>query len=115
MSVDAEVGEMTAPSSAKPLIIMTDTSQLRAVGEVDEFDALNVVIGQACAIKSDAAEGVLAEGKVIEIESLMNPKQLFGQWAGERTDTYSRRIWIELTGAADLPVGLPVEIYIETE
>ncbi|WP_372725885.1 HlyD family secretion protein [Novipirellula sp.] len=115
LSVDAEVGEMTAPTSAKPLIIMTDTSQLRAVAEVDEYDALNVVIGQVCAIKSDAAEGILAKGKVVEIESLMNPKQMFGQWAGERTDTSSRRVWINLEDTVDLPVGLPVEIYIETE
>ncbi|EMI16541.1 secretion protein HlyD family protein [Rhodopirellula maiorica SM1] len=115
LSVDAEVGEMTAPTSAKPLIIMSDTSQLRAVAEVDEYDALNVVVGQVCAIKSDAAEGILAKGEVVEIEPLMNPKQMFGQWAGERTDTYSRRVWINLDDAVDLPVGLPVEIYIETK
>ncbi len=114
LAVEAEPGELTAPDSPRPLIIMSDTSQLRTVAEVDEFDALKVRVGQSCHITSDGAEGILGRGEIVEIEPQMNPKRLFGQWAGERSDTYSRRVWIELHHTEiPLPVGLPVDVFIE--
>lgn len=114
LAIEAEVGELTGPESTQPLIIMSDTSRLRTVAEIDEYDALKLQLGQVCEITSDGTSGVLAIGKVSEIEPQMNPKKLFGQWAGERTDTYSRRVWIELEQSAiEIPVGLPVDVYIE--
>ncbi len=79
---------------------------------MDEYDALRVQIGQQCEITSDAATGVIARGRVTEIEPQMNPKRMFGQWAGERSDTFSRRVWIDLERCDDLPIGLPVDVYI---
>lgn len=115
LALEAEVGELTFPDSPQPLIIMSDTTQLRAVAEVDEFDALRVELGQTCQITSDAAAGVIACGRIVEIEPQMHAKQLFGQWAGERSDTYSRRVWIELQEQIDLPIGLPVDVFIEAK
>jgi multidrug resistance efflux pump len=115
LALEAEVGELTFPDGPQPLIIMSDTRQLRAVAEVDEFDALKVELGQTCQIASDADAGVIARGKIVEIEPQMHAKRLFGQWAGERSDTYSRRVWIELQEHDDLPVGLPVDVFIEAK
>jgi multidrug resistance efflux pump len=110
--VEAEVGEQTGPDSPEPLIIMADTTQLRVVAEVDEYDAMKVRLGQPCEIRADATEGLLASGHIAEIEPRMKPKQLFGQWAGERTDTSTIRVWINLIEIQDLPIGLPVEVLI---
>jgi multidrug resistance efflux pump len=117
LALEARIGELTSPDSSEPLVVLSDTSNLRAVAEVDEYDALRVRLGQVCEIRSDAADGVIARGKVVEIEPQMNPKRMFGQWAGERTDTFSRRVWIELesSGDNDLPIGLPVDVYIHAE
>ncbi|MCG8651008.1 MAG: efflux RND transporter periplasmic adaptor subunit, partial [Pirellulales bacterium] len=90
-----------------------DTRQLKTVAEIDEYDALTIQLGQSCQITSDGTEGILARGKIVEIEPQMNPKRLFGQWAGERSDTHTRRVWIELEGEVDLPIGLPVDVFIE--
>ena len=113
LAIEAEVGELTYPDSPEPLIILSDTRQLRAVAEVDEFDAMRVQLGQVCHIESDGTVGILARGHIVEIEPQMHPKQLYGQWAGERTDTFSRRVWIKLEEQIDLPVGLPVDVFIE--
>lgn len=114
LSVEAEIGELTGPDHQQPLIIMSDTSRLRTVAEIDEYDALKMKVGQKCHITSDGRPGILAVGIVGEIEPQMNPKKLFGQWAGERTDTYSRRVWIDLEMTEfELPIGLPVDVFIE--
>jgi multidrug resistance efflux pump len=110
LSVDAEVGELTGPESPEPLIVMANTSQLRVVAEIDEFDSLRVRVGQVCRITSDASSGLLAHGRVSTIEPRMKPKRLFGQWAGERTDISVMRIWIDLVNHGALPIGLPVEV-----
>lgn len=115
LDIEGEVGELTGPDSTQPVIIMSDTSRLRCVAEVDEYDALRVTLGLSCEITSDGTEGVLARGTVVEIEPQMRPKQMFGQWAGERSDVYSRRVWIDLSESVDLPVGLPVDVYIEVK
>ncbi|MDG2222004.1 MAG: efflux RND transporter periplasmic adaptor subunit [Rubripirellula sp.] len=115
LDIEGEVGELTGPDSEQPVIVMSDTSKLRCVAEVDEYDALKVTLGLSCEITSDGTEGVLARGTVAEIEPQMRPKQMFGQWAGERSDVYSRRVWIDLTESIDLPVGLPVDVYIEVK
>lgn len=115
LEMEAKMGELTGPDSQEPLVIVADTTQMRAVAEVDEYDALKVRIGQPCEITSDAATGVIARGRVAEIEPQMNPKRMFGQWAGERSDTFSRRVWIDLQPCDELPVGLPVDVYIKTQ
>lgn len=114
LAVNAEPGELTGPSAARPVFVMADTKQLRAVVEVDEFDALQIQLNQPCEITADAFDGTLARGRVIEIAPQMLPKRLFGQWAGERQDTYARRVWIALESNLDLPVGLPIDASILT-
>lgn len=113
LAVEVEVGELTGPDSEQPVIIMANTSRLRCVADVDEYDVLKIQVGQQCEVSSDGTEGVLARGKIIEIEPRMHPKRMFGQWAGERSDVYSRRVWIDLTESLDLPIGLPVDVHIE--
>lgn len=115
LSIEGEIGELTGPDSSSPLVILADTTQLRAMAEVDEYDALRIELGQRAYITADSAEGVLAEGVIVEIDPLMNPKQTFGQWAGERQDAYTRPVWILLEDVKDLPVGLPVDVYIHND
>ncbi len=113
LALEAKVGELTGPTSEQPLLLMSDTSRLRVVAEVDEYDALRIRTGQTCQITADSSEGLLARGKIVEVEPHMRPKRMFGQWAGERNDTYARRVRIELENRDDLPVGLPVDVAIE--
>jgi len=112
LAVDAKLGELTGPEDDRPLIVLADTSTQRAVAEVDEFDVLSVQIGQKCQISADAAPGVIARGMIVEIEPRMQPKQRFAHRVGERNDTFSRRVWIDLDAKIELPIGLPVNVSI---
>lgn len=112
LRVEAEVGELTGPDQQLPLVVLADTRALRVVAEVDEFDALSVKLGQPVAISTDSVSGVMAKGRVSEIEPQMLRKQLFSDRPGERSDSFSRRIWAALDGDVNLPVGLPVDVTI---
>ena len=115
LAIEAELGELTGPDVVEPLVIMADTRNLRALAEIDEYDALQVRVGQQAEITADGADGVIARGSIVEIEPQMNRKRVFGQWAGERTDTHTRRVWIGLTTEQDLPIGLPVDVYVDVD
>ena len=115
LDINVQPGELVGPTSIEPLIVMADNRQLHAVVEIDEFDALKVASGQRCEITSDAKEGIIAEGIVIEVEPQMDRKRMMGQWPGERNDTFARVIRIALEPSTeDLPVGLPIEVSIKT-
>ena len=115
LEVNAHVGELNGPQSELPLLVIVESGPPRVVAEVDEFDALNVRIGQRCEITCDAQESVLAHGKIVEVEPSMSPKRMFRQRTGERTDAFSRKVWIELAGSVELPIGLPIEVAIQVE
>lgn len=113
LKVNARLGELPKGPAGSPLVIMCDMSRPRALLEVDEYDALRIAIGQPCELTTDGMDGVIARGTITEIEARMAPKQIFGQWAGERNDTFSRRAWVDLdSDSQPLPLGLPVRANI---
>lgn len=113
LAVHAKVGELAALNDDQALIVLADTRQKRVVAEVDEFDVLNIQLGQRCEISADAAPGVHVHGTIVEIEPRMNPKRIYAHRSGERVDTVSRRVWIDLDAQTELPIGLPVEVSIQ--
>ena len=116
LRVNCEVGELAQPDQMEPLIVLADSRQLRAVVEVDEFDALQVELGQPAIISLDYMDGVLARGTVVEIEPQMSRKRLYTDRLGENLDSFSRRVWIALVTPVDeIPIGLPVSVLIAVE
>ncbi|MCD0461818.1 HlyD family secretion protein [Roseiconus lacunae] len=115
LDIDVRVGEWISPENPAPALQIVDASQLRVVADVDERDALIVSEGKTCRITVDALPGKYFEGIVSEIEPRMEPKKIYGGWAGERNDTHSRRVWIDLANDVALPIGIPVEVMIERE
>ncbi|TWU54512.1 putative efflux system component YknX [Rubripirellula tenax] len=116
LKIDARVGELPVETIVEPLIIMCNTQRQRVLAEVDEFDALRVMVGQPCELLAECFEGVIARGTVTEVEPRMDRKKRFGQWAGERLDSFSRRIWVDLDSDSPMmPVGLPVRTIIQID
>ncbi|MFG0255406.1 MAG: HlyD family secretion protein [Rhodopirellula sp. JB053] len=116
LEINGQIGELVGAPNSPPLIVMCNDKNQRVIVDIDEFDALKVACGQSCEVSSDSAEGVIAIGKIAEIEPWMQPKQIYGQWAGERNDTFSRRVWVDLEpDSTHLPVGLPVQVRIHIE
>jgi ABC exporter DevB family membrane fusion protein len=114
LRINAELGEVTRPEDLEPLVIMSDIRQLHAVAEIDEFDALQMCVGQKASIKVDSIKGSLAQGTVVRIEPIMSQKQLNLSRPGAKVDSLSRRVWVALEAPGDLPIGLPVDVQVET-
>ncbi|MCS7470832.1 efflux RND transporter periplasmic adaptor subunit [Stieleria sp. ICT_E10.1] len=112
LAVDVNPGEWISPEMPQAALVLSNTERLRVVADVDERDALTVRPGQSCEISMDASPGQFFQGVVAEIEPRMEPKKIYGGWAGERNETHTRRVWIDLTTEVTLPIGLPVEVMI---
>ncbi|QEF99682.1 Inner membrane protein YiaV precursor [Stieleria maiorica] len=112
LAVEINPGEWISPEMPDAALELSNTERLRVVADVDERDALTVTLGQTCEVTADALPGQHFSGVVVEIEPRMEPKKIYGGWAGERNETHTRRVWIDLRTDVTLPVGLPVEVMI---
>lgn len=112
LDVAINPGEWISPEMPGPAIELVGTERLRVAADVDERDALQLKPGLHCQITADAMPGKFLNGRVSEIEPRMEPKKIYGGWAGERTETHARRVWIVLESDTQLPIGLPVEVKI---
>lgn len=112
LRVNCEEGELTGPELSQPLMLLSDTRTLRALAEVDEYDALSIQAGQRALIVSNQPPYVRIRGVVAELEPQVDRKTAFTNRPEERLDTFSRRVWIQLDSQTELPVGLPVDVVI---
>lgn len=112
LAIDIHPGEWFSPEMPEPAMHLANTERLRVVADIDERDALRVATGQICEITADAIVDQAYVGTVVEIEPRMEPKRIYGGWAGERNETHTRRVWIDVNTDVKLPVGLPVEVKI---
>ena len=112
LEIQSRVGELVGPEAAVPVVTLVDNRSLYVAAEVDEYDALDIHLGQYCEVTSDAHEGVLAVGKVVQIEPGMKRKRILGRVADERLDAYNRIVKISLPPEVKLPIGFPVEVAI---
>ncbi|MCO8122476.1 efflux RND transporter periplasmic adaptor subunit [Stieleria sp. TO1_6] len=115
IAVEINPGEWASPDMPDAALELANIENLRVVADIDERDALRISTGQQCVVTADATADQSFQGIVTEIEPRMEPKKIYGGWAGERNETHTRRIWIDLKSDAQLPVGMPVEVQIVTE
>ncbi len=113
LAINRVVGELAGPADQEPLLVLSDTSLYRALVEIDEFDALRVQLGKRAELMCDGLEGVVATGVISEIQPQMSPKKIFRNRAGERIDTMVRQIWVDLQSDRALPIGLPVDVFLD--
>jgi HlyD family secretion protein len=117
LRITAEPGELAGPDDLRPLLIVCDTSQLRVRAEIEEFDAMQVSLGQSARIATDQPDRLPLMGRVSQIAARMRQKQLHDERPNERLDATVREVWIDLDltrddtpSAAGLVIGLPVEV-----
>lgn len=104
-------GEYYAPGSGA-LIVVGDTSQLRARMDVDERDIGQVAIGARVIVRANAFPGVDFAGKVIELGRRMGRKNVRTDDPTERNDTKIREVVISLDAPRGLIVGQRVTSYV---
>lgn len=113
VGLEVHPGDWISPNQQLAPLYFTDLSEALVLAEVAEHDALKVEPGQTVTVTCDADAAWNCPGKVIEVSPRMKPKRIVGGWAGERYESFTRRVWIELQTSRSLPIGLPVEVMIE--
>ncbi len=115
LRVDAELGELASPNSAKPLLTLADLSHLRVRAFIEELDAGRVRAGQRAIVTADGYPGQEFPGVVSLVIPRMGKRAPQTDEAREYKDMYFREALIDLDSTtADLPVNLRVQVRIDT-
>ncbi len=115
LKVDARVGELAGPESPLPIVILADTSHFRVRAFLEELDAPQVRSGLPVKVMADGLPGREFRGRVSHFSPRMGRKELWSDQPAERYDTKTREVWIDLDDAAELVVGLRVDVVIELD
>jgi len=126
LKLHVEPGELTGPDSAKPAVVMTDTSRLHVRAFVEELDAPRVKLGMTATIHADGLPGQQFQGRIIRLSPRLSRKELFSDDPAEHQDVKTREVWLELlaqgteeklgyqmAGSVGLVVGLPVDVIVD--
>ena len=115
LRVFAEPGEVAAPTTLQPVLLMADLSRIRVRAFVEELDANRVRIGQEATVTADGLPGKLLPGKVTQIAPRMGRRAPQTDAPGEYKDLYYREVIIEPEGADELPLNYRVLARIRVE
>lgn len=115
LRVQGEVGEMTSPQSADPVITMANVEVMQTRSFVEEADAFRVRAGQRARVMADGLANRSYTGTVTFTAPYMVPKRVFNNMPGERVDVKVREVVIRLDPQQDLVVGLPVDVFIHLD
>ena len=110
------VGEYYQPASqgglSEPLVVLADTTRLRARLDVDERDLGKVVVGMKATVRASAFVGQNYAGTVVEIGRRMGRKNVRTDDPVERNDTKILEVVIALEGTPPLVIGQRITGYL---
>jgi HlyD family secretion protein len=115
LQVKGRVGEYYNPGASEPILVLGDTSMLRARMDVDERDIGRVRAGARAFVVVDAFPGQKFAGKVSEIGRRMGRKNVRTDEPTERLDTKILEVVLDLDEAKGLVSGLRVTAYVEAQ
>jgi HlyD family secretion protein len=107
-------GEATRGGDGEPVLIFADPTRLRVRAEIDETQALALSAGARAIVSGPALGGAEFVGRVTFVKAVMGKKTVFAQTATERKDLDARQVFIELPPETRLPLGLEVDVRIES-
>jgi HlyD family secretion protein len=111
LQVKYRAGEYYQPGGSEPLVVLGDTSRLRARMDLDERDVARVAVGAAAFVTADGYPGKRFAGKVAEIGRRMGRKNVRSDDPIERIDTKILEVVIDLDDPKGLVPGLRVLAY----
>lgn len=114
LDINAEIGELLTPSLTTPVVVLSDTRQIRVRAFVEELDAPRVTLGAKVTITADGLPGKSFSGEVTSLSPRMAAKALFTGAPNELYDTKSREVLVNVEDGQGLIVGLRVDVRIVT-
>jgi HlyD family secretion protein len=110
LDVDVKVGEILAPTSMKPAVVVGDISSLRVRAEVDERDVAKILLEQDVIIRADSFPNKDFSGKVSLIAASLGPAQLNKRGDSRPADATVLEVKIDVTGISSLLPGMEVDV-----
>jgi HlyD family secretion protein len=111
LKVDVKPGEVAAPSSPQPLLLLGDLSRLRVRAELDEHNVGKIKVGDAVTVRADAFRGQTFAGKVTAIAPLIQPARLNSPGSRNLTDFSINEVLVDLNEPGPLIAGMNVDVY----
>lgn len=115
LQVNAKVGELAAPTSPQPLMLLGDLSRLRVRAELDEGDFGKVRPGDKVVVRAEAFRGREFGGKVSGIAPIVQPGRINSRGSRNITDFSVIEILIDLVDPGPLVVGMKVDAYFQPD
>jgi HlyD family secretion protein len=110
LQVNAKPGEMAAPNTAQPLVLLGDVSALRVRAELDERDFGEIKIGQAVSVRPAAFRNREFAGTVSFIAPLVEPSRS-SRGQRNQTDVDVVEVLVDLAEPGPLAVGMKADVY----
>ena len=108
-------GEGVSAFDPEAVVLFGDLSRLRVRAEIDERFVRRVAVGQRAVVHGRNLDGISLSGQVASLEPIMGDKTLFTHGSSERKDLDVLQVIIDLGADCQAPVGLQVDVVIETE
>jgi HlyD family secretion protein len=115
LQVNVRAGELAAPASLQPLLLLADLSALRVRAELDERDLGSIKVGQAVSVRAAAFPGREFEGRVSSIAPLVEAGHLDARGTRNQTDVDVVAVMVELTRPGPLTVGMKADVYFHPD
>lgn len=115
LSVQAKVGELTAPSPELPLITIGDLSSLRVRAEVEERDATKVHVGQRVVVRGDAYPGKDFTGVVTSVSKALATPRIASRGPRRPNDVEVIEVLATLDGDPGLLSGMRVDVFFKLD
>jgi len=112
LDVDVEPGEIVGPDSPAPVMVLSDTSTLNVRAFIEEIDAPRVRVGYHAQVVADGLPDQILQGEIVFLSPRMNRKTLYSDRPDELYDTKVREVLVRMDHAAQLIVGLGVDVTI---
>jgi multidrug resistance efflux pump len=112
LEIRNRVGEYVQPSLGESVVVLGDTSALRARIDIDERDVARVRMGAETIVRVDAFPGRDFRGHIVELGRRMGRKVLRTDEPTERIDTKILEVVVELESFDGLIPGLRVMGYV---
>lgn len=110
LQINDRVGELAAPTTNVPLVVMGDISKLRVRAEVDERDVAKIEMGQEVVIRCDAYPGKNFDGRVVEIAPSLSLPTMSSRHAPEPANVGVMSVLIDLVGKVALLPGMRTDV-----
>ena len=111
LQVNVKAGELVAPASLQPPLLLADLSALCVRAELDERDLASIKIKQAVSVRAAAFPDREFGGSVSSIAPLVEPGRLAPPGTRNQTDVDVVQVVVGLTAPGPLSVGMKADVY----